>query len=68
MVMFSLGVGGGGGGERAENKDWLEPINYTVLLDFIIQTCNCAQLVEEIFLQNSEFSKQGEETVNELLF
>ena len=25
MVMFS--PGGGGGGERAENKDWLEPIN-----------------------------------------
>ena len=54
--------------DKDNDNAWPIESDYTVLLDFMIQTCNCAKLIEEIFLWNSEFSKQGEETVNELLF
>ena len=59
----------GGGGTMSvswtrQDKANAWPIvsDHSVLLkrDFKVQNCNCAQVVEQIFLWNSEFSKQGE--------
>ena len=47
-MMFSPGVGWvGGGWERAENKDWLEPIN--IVLYHVL-----AKVEEKLFFANAE--------------